>query len=197
MRADVLRHQFDVNVLGQIAVTQAFLPLIRAARGRVVNIGSVGSRIALPFAGAVCATKAAFTLLNDALRMELRPYGIHVALVEPGSIKTPAVDKSLGNADAIVNDLPAEGAARYGAKLREFMARGYARESAGSSPDVVAQAIEHALTARRPRVHYRVGAHARALVALPRLLPARLLDRVRLRMLGFPTRFGRELAASR
>jgi NAD(P)-dependent dehydrogenase (short-subunit alcohol dehydrogenase family) len=127
--------------------------------------------------------------------MELRPYGIHVALVEPAAIKTPAVDKSLGHADAIIGALPPAGVARYGAKLHEFITRGYARESAGSSPDVVAAAIEHALTARKPRVLYRVGAHARTLVTLPRLLPARLLDRVRLRMFGFSRRFGGELEA--
>ncbi|HWX08633.1 MAG TPA: SDR family NAD(P)-dependent oxidoreductase, partial [Gaiellaceae bacterium] len=95
MSAEVLRRQFEVNVFGQVAVTQAFLPLIRRARGRIVNIGSVGSHIAIPFGGALCGSKGAFTLLNDSLRLELRPYGIHVCLVEPGAIHTPAVDKTL------------------------------------------------------------------------------------------------------
>src|SRR5215471_8175082 len=93
---DVLRHQFDVNVFGQVAVTQAFLPLIRQARGRIVNMGSVGAHIAMPFGGALCASKSAFRSLNDALRLELHPFGIFVSMIEPGAIRTPAVDKMLG-----------------------------------------------------------------------------------------------------
>jgi NAD(P)-dependent dehydrogenase (short-subunit alcohol dehydrogenase family) len=187
---EALRHQFEVNVFGQIAVTQAFLPLIRGVRGRIVNIGSVGSHIALPFGGALCASKAAFSSLSDSLRLELWPSGIHVCLVEPGAIRTPAVDKTLGDPEALIGSLPPEGAARYGAALREFMRRGHARESKGSPPQIVAEAVYHALTARRPRLRYVVGADARSLVALPRLLPERLLDRVRLRMLGLRTEFG-------
>lgn len=187
-----LRRQFDVNVFGQISVIQAFLPLIRRARGRIVNIGSVGSHIAIPFGGALCASKGAFTLLSDALRLELRPYGIHVCLIEPGAISTPAVEKTLGDAESIIAALPPEGVARYGDKLREFVRRGHARETNGSRPEVVAQAIHHALTAQRPRIRYAVGKDARMLVTLPRFLPERTLDRVRLRTLGLPTAFGSE-----
>ena len=194
MSADVLRRQFEVNVFGQISVTQAFLPLIRRARGRIVNVGSVGSHIALPFGGALCGSKGAFTLLSDALRLELRPYGVHVCLIEPGAISTPAVDKTLGDVEAVIRSLPPEGAARYGAKLREFMRRGHERETKGSPPEVVAEAIHHALTARRPRLRYPVGADARVLVTLPRVLPERALDQVRLRALGMSTEFGCEPA---
>lgn len=192
MRSEALRRQFEVNVFGQISVTQAFLPLIRRAKGRIVNIGSVGSHIAIPFGGALCGSKGAFTLLSDALRLELRPYGIHVCLIEPGAISTPAVEKTLGDAEAIIAALPPEGAARYGDKLREFVRRGHAREANGSPPEVVAEAIHHALTARRPRLRYRVGKDARMMVTLPRLLPGRALDRVRLRLLGLSTAFGGE-----
>lgn len=194
MSAEVLRHEFDVNVFGQIAVTQAFLPLIRQARGRIVNMGSVGGHLTMPFGGALCASKSAFAALNDALRLELRSYGIHVCLVEPGAIHTPAVDKTLGDVEAIIRALPPEGAARYGNKLREFTRRGYAREVNGSPPEVVAHAVHHALTARRPRVRYPVGANARTLVTLPRLLPDRALDRVRLRLFALPAAFGCEPA---
>jgi NAD(P)-dependent dehydrogenase (short-subunit alcohol dehydrogenase family) len=194
--ADVLRRQFDVNVFGQIAVTQAFLPLIRRARGRIVNMGSVGAHITVPFGGALCATKSAFKSLTDALRLELHPFGIHVALVEPGAIHTPAVDKTLGDVDGLIRALPPEGAARYGDKLREFTRRAHAREINGSPPEVVAAAVFHALTARRPRVGYSVGRDARLLVTLPRLLPDRMLDGVRLRLFGMPTQFGAEPAAA-
>ena len=188
--AEALRRQFDVNVFGQIAVTQAFLPLVRQARGRIVNMGSVGSEITSPFGGALCASKSALKSLNDALRLELRPFGIHVSLVEPGAIHTPAVDKTLGDVEAIVGALPPEGAARYGEMLREFVRRGYDREIKGSPPIVVAKAVHHALTARRPRTRYPVGADARTMVTLPRILPEPLLDVLRLRQLGLPTEFG-------
>jgi NAD(P)-dependent dehydrogenase (short-subunit alcohol dehydrogenase family) len=184
-----LRRQFDVNVFGQIAVTQAFLPLVRQARGRIVNMGSVGSEISIPFGGALCGSKSAFKSLNDALRLELRPFGIHVSLVEPGAIRTPAVDKTL-DVDAIIGALPPEGAERYGEMLRTFVRRGYDREINGSPPVVVAKAVHHALTARRPRTRYPVGADARAMVTLPRILPEPLLDLLRLRQLGLPTAFG-------
>jgi NAD(P)-dependent dehydrogenase (short-subunit alcohol dehydrogenase family) len=194
MTADVLRRQFDVNVFGQVAVTQAFLPLIRRARGRIVNIGSVGSHITIPFGGALCASKSAAKSLNDALRLELRPFGIHVCLVEPGAIHTPAVEKTLGDVESIIRALPPKGAARYAEKLRQFTRRSYQRETHGSPPEVVAQAVHQALTARRPRLRYVVGADARTLVTLPWLLPDRWLDRVRMRVVGMPTAFGCEPA---
>ena len=193
--AGALRQQFDVNVFGQIAVTQAFLPLVRQARGRIVNMGSVGSEIAIPFGGALCASKSAFKSLNDALRLELRPFGIHVSLVEPGAIHTPAVEKTLGDVEAIIHALPPAGAARYGEMLRTFVRRGYAREINGSPPEVVAKAVHHALTARRPRTRYPVGADAKTMVTLPRILPESLLDLLRLRQLGLPTEFGCRSAA--
>jgi NAD(P)-dependent dehydrogenase (short-subunit alcohol dehydrogenase family) len=197
MSTEALRRQFDVNVFGPIAVTQAFLPLIRRGRGRIVNMGSVGGHITIPFGGALCGSKSAFRSLNDALRLELRASGIHVCLIEPGSIHTPAVDKTLGDVEGIIRAWPPEGAARYGDKLREFARRGYAREAKGSAPEVVAEAVHHALTARRPRVRYPVGADATLLVTLPRLLPDRVLDHVRLRLFGMPTEFGCEPAASK
>jgi NAD(P)-dependent dehydrogenase (short-subunit alcohol dehydrogenase family) len=194
MREDVMRRMFDVNVFGQVAVIQEFLPLVRRARGRVVNIGSVGSHIAIPFGGALCASKGAFSLLSEALRLELHAYGIHVCLIEPGAIHTPAVDKTLGDPDAVVASMPPEGVARYGAKIREFMRRSHERETKGSAPEVVAEAIHHALTARRPRLRYAVGAESMMLTTLPRVLPERALDRLRLRRLGMRTEFGCEPA---
>jgi NAD(P)-dependent dehydrogenase (short-subunit alcohol dehydrogenase family) len=187
---EVLRQQFEVNVFGQIAVTQAFLPLIRRARGRVVNTGSVGSYVTIPFGGLLCASKAALRSLNDALRLELHPFGIHVAIVEPGAMYTPGVEKTLGDVEETIRRLPPAGAARYGAMLREFTRRSYARERQGSPPAVAARAILHALTDDPPRIHYPAGEHARALSLLPRLLPDGLLDRIRFRLFGLPREFG-------
>lgn len=181
---DELRRHFEVNVFGQIAVTQALLPLIRRARGRIVNMGSVGGHITMPFGGVLCGAKSAFGAMNDALRLELRPFGIHVSIIEPGAIHTPAVDKTLGDIERVIAALPSEGQTDYASTLRAFNRRAYDREVHGSPPEVVADAVHHALTARRPRSRYPVGRDARLLVTMPRLLPDRLLDQLRIRIFG-------------
>ncbi len=190
VRLDVLRANFEVNVFGQIAVIQAFLPLVRAARGRVVNIGSVGDRLTIPFGGVLCGSKSAFASLSDALRLELHAFGIHVALVEPASIHTPAVEKTLGDMERTIAELPAEGATRYGVMLRAFAERAYQREKAGASPEAVARTVEHALMDARPRARYLAGKDSTLLAALARFMPTRLLDAVRLRIFGLPKVFG-------
>lgn len=182
-RAD-LEEIFDINVFGQVAVIQAFLPLLRRARGRIVNITSVGANLPIPFGGLLNASKSAFGLLSGALRLELQSFGVQVAIVEPGAIRTPAVDKTLGDVEGVIAGLPAGGAAQYGSMMREFVKRGYAREMNGSPPEVVAEPVHHALTATRPRILYRVGKHARLLSTLPRILPARWLDALLLRITG-------------
>jgi NAD(P)-dependent dehydrogenase (short-subunit alcohol dehydrogenase family) len=183
-----LQEIFDINVFGQITVTQAFLPLLRKARGRIVNISSVGAHIAIPFGSPINASKSAFATFSDTMRMELRPFGVSVSAVEPGAINTPAVEKTLGNVEAVVSNLPASGASQYGELLRRFARRAYARERNGSAPEVVARAVHHALTARRPRTRYRVGKHAHLLATLSAILPDRLLDAILLRIAGLPTK---------
>jgi NAD(P)-dependent dehydrogenase (short-subunit alcohol dehydrogenase family) len=185
-----LQEIFNINVFGQIGVTQAFLPLLRKAPGRIVNISSVGAHIAIPFGSLINASKSAFGTFSDALRLELRPFGVRVCVVEPGAIKTPAVEKTLGNVDAVIANLPASGAAQYGEMMKKFTGRAYAREMNGSPPDVVARAVHHALTARWPRTRYQVGKHANLLATLPRILPDWLLDAILLRIVGLPTKLG-------
>jgi NAD(P)-dependent dehydrogenase (short-subunit alcohol dehydrogenase family) len=178
-----LRRMFDVDVFGQIAVTQAFLPMIRKSRGRIVNISSVGAHVAIPFGGALTACKGAFGLLSDAMRLELRPFGIRVCVVEPGAIETPAVDKTLGGVEETIRRLPPEGARQYGDMLRTFTKRAYAEQKKGSPPE---RAVLHALTARKPKIRYVVGKGARPLTILPRVLPDASLDSLRTRMFGLP-----------
>jgi NAD(P)-dependent dehydrogenase (short-subunit alcohol dehydrogenase family) len=183
-----LQEIFEINVFGQIAVTQAFLPMLRLARGRIVNISSVGAHIAIPFGGLLNASKSAFGKLSDTMRLELRPFGIRVITIEPGAIATPAVHKTLGNIEKVINDLPASGAAQYGDMMSGFAHRAYSREMNGSSPDVVARAIQHALTAHQPHIRYVVGKHAGLLVTLPKLVPDWLLDLLVLGLAGLPTK---------
>lgn len=188
--ADDIKEIFDINVFGQIAITQAFLPLLRKARGRIVNISSVGAHIAIPFGGLLNASKAAFGILSDTMRLELRPFGIRVATIEPGAIATPAVKKTLGDIDEVIAKLPVQGAHQYGEMMKTFVRRGYDREMNGSSPDVVALAVRHSLTSSHPRIRYRVGKHARLLSTLLKVLPDRILDELLLRIAGMPTKLG-------
>ena len=187
---DGLRRQFEVNVFGQIAVTQAFLPLIRLGRGRIVNVGSVGARFALPFAGPLNASKGAFELISDSLRMELRPWGIHVVLVSPGAIRTTAEAKLLADSEASVNGFSSEGKAHYGDSYRAFVQAFLQVESHGVGPEVMADAVVRALTAARPKRRYAVGPKSRLLPILFNTLPAAIADALRLRLFHVYRRFG-------
>jgi NAD(P)-dependent dehydrogenase (short-subunit alcohol dehydrogenase family) len=178
---DELRRQLEVNVIGQIAVLQAVLPALRRARGRVVLMGSIGGRSALPFLGPYAASKHALEAFADALRVEVAPWGIAVSIVEPASVKTAIWTKGAQKADAMREQLSQEASALYAARIARF--RDVAlRRGPGVDPDVVARAVEHALTSPRPKARYLVGrdAHLRAWIER---LPTRLRDRVLARAL--------------
>jgi len=179
-----IRHIYEINVFGQILVSQALLPLLRKNRGRIVNITSVGVNIAIPFGGLLNSSKSAFGMLSDSMRLELRPFGVRVIAVEPGAISTPAVEKTLGDIENVIENLPAEARMQYGEMLSTLGRKAYAREKNGSSPSVVAEAVHHALMSNRPRIRYRVGKHAKLLATLPKLLPEGVLDALLIRMFG-------------
>jgi NAD(P)-dependent dehydrogenase (short-subunit alcohol dehydrogenase family) len=179
-----LRRQFEVNVIGQVAVTQAMLPLLRTARGRIINIGSVASRMTFPFAGALSASKSALEALNAALRMELSPWGIHVILITPATVRTPGGDKLQHDSEEILRTIPEEDAKRYATPLRAYVEAFSKQEATGSPPEVVADAILRALVEKTPRTEYPVGRGSRLLPLLARLLPTRVLDGLRLQVLG-------------
>jgi hypothetical protein len=109
---------------------------------------------------------------------------VRVIAIEPGAISTPAVDKTLGDLEQVIRNLPAEAQVQYGAIIRSFGRRAYTMEKNGSSPDVVARAVHHALTSSRPRIRYRVGKHAKLLATLSKVLPETVLDAIRLHMFG-------------
>ena len=187
---DELRRQFEINVFGQVAVTQAFLPLIRVARGRIVNVGSVGARFALPFGGGLNASKAAFESISDSLRMELRPWGIRVVLVSPGSIRTSAEAKLVAASEAAVDAFSPEGKARYAASYRAFVQSLLRLESHGVGPEVVAGAVHRAMTARVPKRRYPVGPNSRLLPFVMTRLPTAVADALRLRLFHVSRPFG-------
>ena len=173
---DELRRQLEVNVVGQVAVLQAFLPLLRRSQGRVVLVGSVGGRSALPFLGPYAASKHALEAIADSLRVELAPWWISVSIVEPASVKTAIWTKGAAQADLMRAGISHDRNELYAARIERFRAVALKR-GPGIDPDVVARAVEHALTASRPKARYLVGrdAHIRAWIER---LPTRLRDRV-------------------
>jgi NAD(P)-dependent dehydrogenase (short-subunit alcohol dehydrogenase family) len=182
---DRLRQQLEVNLIGQIAVTQAFLPALRAGGGRIVNVSSIGGRVALPLVGAYNASKFGLEGASDALRRELRSQGVDVILIEPGGVKTPIWKKGEQLADEMLADTPPEAERLYGrmvAKVRAETAK--IDEERGIDPREVAEAIGAALTARRPRARYLVGRDAKVRATMAELLPARVMDRLIGRALG-------------
>lgn len=181
-----LRRQFEVNVIGQIAVTQALLPLLRTARGRIVNMGSIGGIMATPFVGAYGASKFALEALTDVLRVEVRPWGMHVSIIEPGAIATPIWQKSGAEADRLQAGMPPEVMRLYG-KALEALRKGAAyAERTAIPPDAVVAAVVHALTAVKPRTRYVIGRRAKAQAFIARWLPDRARDRLLTRFLRLP-----------
>jgi NAD(P)-dependent dehydrogenase (short-subunit alcohol dehydrogenase family) len=179
---DELRRQFEVNVFGQVAVTQAFLPHLRRSRGRIVFIGSIAGQSALPFLGPYAASKHALEAITDTLRLELRPFGVDVSLVQPGTIKTPIWTKSAEVADELANGAGAALAGLYGDRMAAFRRVAQKRGAKGASPDEVARVVEQALTMERPRTRKLVGLDAKLRSGVERL-PDRLRDRVYERVL--------------
>jgi NAD(P)-dependent dehydrogenase (short-subunit alcohol dehydrogenase family) len=179
------RRQLEVNVTGQLAVTQAMLPALRQARGRIVMVSTIGVRFTPPFAGPLDAAKAALTALGDTLRQELAPWGVRVVLVEPASINSGAADKVTRDAAAALDAAGPRGRALYEAAFTNMLEVMERRESHGSPPDVAAATIVRALTAPRPRAVYLTGRYSRRLALLSRL-PVPVLDRARRRVFRLP-----------
>ncbi len=183
---DAVRKQFEVNVIGQVAVTQAFLPLLRRARGRIVNIGSLNGRIAAPYLAPYAASKHAMEAISDALRSELRAWGIEVSLVEPGSIATPIWDKSFAAADQLEAETASEGLTLYEADLAAVRKAGRLLAEGALPVERVVRAVIHALTARRPKTRYPVGLQTFLLFRAFKWVPDRLWDRFVRRSMGLP-----------
>ncbi|ACU38436.1 SDR family NAD(P)-dependent oxidoreductase [Actinosynnema mirum] len=184
---DDLRAELEVNLIGAIAVTQEFLPLLRTrARGapdgpagRIVNVSSGIGRVAAPFLGPYAASQFAKEGVSDALRRELAPLSVSVSVLEPGAVMTPIWSKVAVAARDVLDKAPAEVAALYRARFEAFVAANEARaRGSRTRPEAVAAAVVHAMTARRPRTRYRVGPDAWTASVAARALPDRVLDSV-------------------
>jgi NAD(P)-dependent dehydrogenase (short-subunit alcohol dehydrogenase family) len=177
-----LRRQFDVNVFAQVAVTQALLPALRTAHGRLVFVSSIGGRVAMAFTAPYAASKHALEAFGDALRVELRTSNVQVALIEPGSVATPIWGKSRAESDKL--SVPQELRREYGhvpAAMDKVLLDTAKR---GVPPEQVADTIHRALTARRMKARYVVGFDAKAMLIARRLLPDHVFDAVARRALG-------------
>jgi len=181
---DTIRQQFEVNVIGQIAVTQAFLPLLREGNGRVVNMGSMEGRLAMPFVGAYCASKFALQALTQSLRMELRSWGISVSIIEPGTIATPILEKSIAAAEESVRGFPDRAHDLYDSPITAARQAADRILKSAIPTDAVAKAVTHALTAKRPKTRYIVGRDARLMALLARFVPDRVSDWLIVRQMG-------------
>jgi NAD(P)-dependent dehydrogenase (short-subunit alcohol dehydrogenase family) len=177
-----LRYQLEVNVVGQVAVTQAFLPALRRARGRVVFMGSIAGKSALPFLSPYAASKHALEAVADSLRLEVRPFGIRVSIIEPGSISTPIWTRSTQHADELIAAADASLDELYGERIAAFRKLALQRGAAGAPPEKVARVVVEARTTERPRTRYLVGRDARLRAGFEHL-PDRLRDRVYERVL--------------
>jgi NAD(P)-dependent dehydrogenase (short-subunit alcohol dehydrogenase family) len=178
------RRQLEVNLVAYVAVTQAMLHSIRKAKGRVVFVSSIGGRIAFPFGGPYHASKFGTEAIGDVFRQELRPWGLRVAIVEPGSIDTPIWERGQRKATEIEAKSPKTDLL-YGAAIEKFRKVIQDTAERGIPPEKVAKAIAHALESSRPRTRYLVGLDAKVQARLKPLIPTPLFDRIVARTLGF------------
>jgi NAD(P)-dependent dehydrogenase (short-subunit alcohol dehydrogenase family) len=177
MPIEDFRRQVEINLTGQVAVTQAMLPAIRRAGGRVVFISSIGGRIAFPLTGAYHAAKFGIEAVGDVFRQELAPWGLRVSIVEPGSIDTPIWERGGKSADEVGARSP-QRETFYGKAIENY--RKVVKDTAerGMAPEKVAAVIEHALSAKRPRSRYLVGIDAKVQARLKPLIPTPVFDRI-------------------
>jgi NAD(P)-dependent dehydrogenase (short-subunit alcohol dehydrogenase family) len=179
-----LRHQLDVNVVGQVAVTQAMLPALRESHGRIVFISSVSGRVSAPVMTPYTASKFAIEAIADGLRVELRPWDIDVVLVEPGSIDTDIWRGADAQFNTTVDAMSEEHRRLYAGLLDGSRKLIRATAKRAAPVDKVVKAVEEAVTAEKPRTRYVVGADARGQIIMRGLLPDRAFDKLIARMTG-------------
>jgi NAD(P)-dependent dehydrogenase (short-subunit alcohol dehydrogenase family) len=173
---DEWRRQFEVNFFGQVAMIQALLPALRDAGGRVVNVSSIGGRVAGPTFGAYAASKFALEAMSDSLRREVAPMGVGVVVIEPGSVATPIWEKGTSTALALAESTDPALRERYAALETAMLEQAAAMARGGIPPEAAASVIVGAIEARRPRARYLVGRDAKVTARMARILPDRVLD---------------------
>jgi NAD(P)-dependent dehydrogenase (short-subunit alcohol dehydrogenase family) len=182
------RAQFEVLVFGPVALTQQLLPYLRASRGRVVNVTSIGGIAPGPMIAAYQAAKAAFEAVSDSMRMEFAPFGVHVSAIAPGGISTPMLDRSSETFNRLADALPKQLQPIYADALRAFAKTVASAQRNSTSPEKASLTILKAVTAPRPRTRYLIGTDAKLLAFLKHNLPDRWMDALTFRLVGLPRR---------
>jgi NAD(P)-dependent dehydrogenase (short-subunit alcohol dehydrogenase family) len=186
LSADNLREQFEVNVVGAVAITNALLPRLRAARGRIVFVSSLSGIVSTPLTGAYNASKFALEAIADAWRLELRPWGVKVVLVEPAMTDTALWRDAPATLEAEVAAMSPEHRDLYGEHLAGIRKAIPRIQKLAKPVDTVAATIERALTAPRPKARYPVGVDVKVQVALNGVTPSRVMDAVNGKLIGIP-----------
>jgi NAD(P)-dependent dehydrogenase (short-subunit alcohol dehydrogenase family) len=186
MKLQDLYEALDVNLFGQVAVTQAYLPLLRKAQGTVVFVASIGGRVASPFMSPYNMSKFGVEALGESLRHEVKPWDIDVVVVEPGSIDTQIWEKGADTINRIFSKLPARAKKLYGDQMRRFGEVITETASRGSSPEKVAKVIYKAIRSHNPRPRYLVGADAKIAARLKGTVPERTFTKLQGRQMKLP-----------
>jgi NAD(P)-dependent dehydrogenase (short-subunit alcohol dehydrogenase family) len=172
------RQQFEVNLFGHIAMTQALMPALLNSSGTVVNISSVGGKVALPTYGAYAGSKFALEAVSDALRREVSATGVKVVVIEPGAVKTEIAERGIATSEGLKKDMTVTQLTRYSEVMDAVMAQARSFNETGVSAEVAAALVAKAATASRPRTRYTVGRDAAILLKVSRYVSDRLLDRI-------------------
>lgn len=172
------RAVFEVNVFGVIALTQSLLPALHRSKGRVVNITSIGGKVAMPTFGAYSGSKFALEAVSDSLRQELAPHGVRVVVVEPGGMRTAMGSRGTAAAKVQRDRMTSEQLQRYEGTMSSFFDYAANLDRTGLEADWAAPTVVTAVTAERPRIRYTIGREAALLSRLVRLVPDRTLDRM-------------------
>jgi NAD(P)-dependent dehydrogenase (short-subunit alcohol dehydrogenase family) len=175
---DEWRRLFEVNLFSHIAVTQTLLPALIHSKGRVVNISSVGGRIAMATYGPYAGAKFALEAVSDSLRCEIAPFGVQVVVVVPGAVRTEMAGRAIATAHELASIMTPEQSQRYGELVQAITVQTASFTESGLPADAAAKVIAKAVTARKPRTRYTIGRDAALLTLLARILPDRILDRV-------------------
>ncbi len=184
LRMEDLREQYEVNVIGAVRVSQEFLPMLRRSGGRVVNMGSLTARVSFPFAGPYSSSKAALAAMTHAMRRELAPLGVRVALVEPGNVSTGIWDKHIESVETLLARSRPDVRRLYESALRADIEMVRGLRAGGADPQSVARAVLHAIDSGKPRSRYAVGMDAKIFSAALRFVPTAVSDRLVARFMG-------------
>jgi NAD(P)-dependent dehydrogenase (short-subunit alcohol dehydrogenase family) len=177
------RRQFEVNLFGHVAMIQALMPALLSSSGTVVNISSIGGKVALPTYSAYAGSKFAMEALSDSLRRELNGLGVNVAIIEPGAVKTEMAERGVATADRLKGDMNNDQRQRYGDLIDAMSNLARSFDTDGVSAERAAKVIAKAATASRPRTRYTIGRDAAILARLSRVVSDRVLDRTVRRIL--------------